>query len=102
MTLDMTVKKTGAMRIAIIALLAVVATGSFADRVIWSKQIVGRINLSNVPVADVSCTDDWLEVAPGDGPDQPMRYRCGVMFWPLFQSGESRIAAGVLSRANRP
>lgn len=79
-------------RLAIIGSLAVAAAGSFADRVVWVDQMVGSINLSNTPVANVKCTkNDWLEVAPGSSNEKVLRYRCGFKFWPFYNSGETSI-----------
>lgn len=80
-----------------LGLFLFVAIGLMADRVMWADQVVGRINLANVPIADVSCSArGWLEVAPGKDAQQPMRYRCGFMFWPFYHSGESLIATDAL------
>ena len=103
MKIDASSRNTGAGRIILLALLAGVAFATVADRVIWAKQIVGEINLANVPVSDVNCSSKvWLEVAPGKEPDQPMRYRCGMLFWPLYHSGESVIAGEVMKNVANP
>lgn len=103
MTMRKDVKSSSAGRIIILILLATVALATVADRVIWAKQIVGEINLANVPVSDVNCSSKaWLEVAPGKEPDQPMRYRCGMLFWPLYHSGESVIAGEVMKNVANP
>jgi hypothetical protein len=83
-----------------LSLLAGAAFATVADRVIWAKQIVGEINLANVKVSDVNCSaNDWLELAPGKESGQPMRYRCGMLFWPLYNSGESIIAGEMMKNA---
>ena len=95
-------KKTSAARTIILAVLVVVVIGSFVDRVIWVKQIVGRINLTNVRVDDVNCSpNDWLELAPGKASSQSMRYRCGIVFWPFYHSGETIIASEAIENPTR-
>lgn len=86
-----------------LAMLAGIAFVSVADRVIWAKQIVGEINLANVPVSDANCSSKaWLEVAPGEDSGQPMRYRCGMLFWPFYHSGKSTIAGEIMNTALSP
>ncbi|TCV51368.1 hypothetical protein [Pseudomonas sp. 460] len=96
-----TVEKTPNVTFAVkLGLFLFVAIGLLADRVMWADQIVGRINLANVRIADVNCSaSDWLEVVPGKDDQQTMRYRCGFMFWPLYHSGESLIATEALKNA---
>jgi hypothetical protein len=90
-------KKPNVTFAAKLGLFLFVALGLMVDRVMWADQVVGRINLANVPIADVNCpASDWLEVAPGKDDQQPMRYRCGFMFWPLYHAGESLIATDAL------
>lgn len=94
-------KKSNVASVVKVGLLAIVAIGLLADRVVWVDQVVGRINLANVRIADVNCSPgDWVEVAPGKDPQQPMRYRCGFMFWPLYHSGESLIVIDTLEHPN--
>ncbi|MBU0521659.1 MULTISPECIES: hypothetical protein [unclassified Pseudomonas] len=92
-------KKSNLATVVKIGLAAVVAVGLLADRMVWVDQVVGRINLANARIADVNCSaGDWLEVAPGKDAQQPMRYRCGFMFWPFYRSGESLFAADALNK----
>ncbi|APC19512.1 hypothetical protein BLL42_27670 (plasmid) [Pseudomonas frederiksbergensis] len=82
-------------------LLATTAIGSMADRIHWAGQIVGSINLTNVSISDANCgPNDWMEVAGGKGKTNVMRYRCGMLFWPFYKSGESALAATYFS--NKP
>lgn len=79
-------------------LLASAAIGSMADRIHWSGQIVGSINLANVSISDANCSPhDWMEVARENGNASVMRYRCGELFWPFYKSGESALAATYFS-----
>lgn len=92
-------KKSNVVTVVKIGLFAVVAIGLVADRVMWSYQVESRINLANVKIADVNCSaGDWLELAPGNDAQQPMRYRCGFMFWPFYHSGESAIATEAVNK----
>jgi hypothetical protein len=92
-------KKSNVGTVVKIGLFAAVAVGLLANRVMWADQVVGRINLANVQIADVNCSaGDWLEVAPGQDAQQPMRYRCGFMFWPFYHSGESSIATDAFNK----
>lgn len=71
-----------------IGLFAIVAIGLLADRMIWVDQVVAGVNLTNVLIADVNCpSESWVEVAPSEDAEQPMRYRCGFMFWPFYPIG---------------
>lgn len=90
-------KKTRLIAAVPIGLFAIVAIGVLADRVIWVDQVVAGVNLANAPIPDVNCpTGNWLEVAPGKNAEQPMRYRCGFMFWPFYRSGESKLVVDSL------
>lgn len=81
-----------------IGLYAIAAVGVLADRMIWVDQVVAGVNLANVPIADVNCpAGSWLEVAPGKDTKQPMSYRCGFMFWPFYNSGESMLVVDSLN-----
>ena len=90
-------KKTRLAATFSIGLVAIAAIGVLADRMFWVDQVVAGVNLANVPVADVNCSKgSWLEVAPGKDSQQPMRYRCGFMFWPFYRSGVSMLVVDSL------
>jgi hypothetical protein len=83
---------------AITVILGALVIGSGIDRVVWVKQIIGEVNTANVVVADTKCAPNaWLEVAGSESSSSVVRYRCGIPFWPFYNSGESQEAKGILA-----